>query len=817
MNTRLFSVFLATVATITASGARTDVGTLRYAGPFVMSRPAMIDSIDLNSKKFTASSQLSVPMSLSAPATSEFKSGDALPTSDGDALHLLSFTLDNERYLKGSLKVDGLKHMEIYIDGKKTDGKDIELHPATHTVTIKALTLKDETPNKVNVSFDTDSKNAYTINSASGRRLTLKDIIGGKRIESVSISPSGKYVLTAISFTNEGGSQSNQYVVSDQATGRRIFTTTERPAWMPASDRLYYVRKRDSRLEMSVADPATGIETVVAENVPSSYFTVSPTEDFLIYTNLQRGPKEKRPDVYEIINPEDRQPGWRDRRRIMKFDLATGLSTPLTFGYRNATPAGMSADGSKLLYIVKDTRMGKRPTQLKSLYLLDLNTGENRCLIENDGFIGGAAISPDGKQVAVKASPEGLGGVGNILPEGKTPSTYDYQIIILDVASGEKTPLTRDFNPCVDQLVWNTDGNIYFTAKDRDLMGLFKVDPKTKKITDLKAPEENVLGVSVASAAPAAVWFGQGASNTDRIYSLNTKNLRHRLLYDMSAEVLDGVQLGKVEGWDYVSSRGDTINARFILPPDFDPNKKYPLIVNYYGGCNPTTRAFNTRYPHQLFAANGYVVLVINPSGCTGFGQEHSSRHVNTAGEGVAQDIIDGVTQFTKAHPWIDAAKIGCIGASYGGFMTQYLQTQTPIFATAISHAGISDHTSYWGEGYWGYSYSEVSMANSYPWSEQDLYVKQSPLYNADKIHTPILFLHGDGDTNVPVGESIQMYTALKLLGRNPAFVAVKGANHQVTDYNKRVQWDETIMAWFAKYLQDNPEWWESLYPAKNL
>lgn len=126
--------------------------------------------------------------------------------------------------------------------------------------------------------------------------------------------------------------------------------------------------------------------------------------------------------------------------------------------------------------------------------------------------------------------------------------------------------------------------------------------------------------------------------------------------------------------------------------------------------------------------------------------------------------------------------------------MTQYLQTQTDIFAAAISHAGISDHTSYWGEGYWGYSYSEVSMANSYPWSNPDLFVKQSPLFNADKIHTPLLFLHGDADVNVPVGESIQMFTALKLLGRETAFVAVTGQDHHIVDYGKRIQWQTRFL-----------------------
>ena len=138
--------------------------------------------------------------------------------------------------------------------------------------------------------------------------------------------------------------------------------------------------------------------------------------------------------------------------------------------------------------------------------------------------------------------------------------------------------------------------------------------------------------------------------------------------------------------------------------------------------------------------------------------------------------------------------------------------TKSDIFAAAISHAGISDHTSYWGEGFWGYSYSEVSMAGNYPWTNKELFVNRSPLYNADRIHTPLLFLHGDKDTNVPVGESVQMFNALKLLGRETALVLVKDQNHHITDYQKRIKWQDTIFAWFAKYLQDDDEWWNSLY-----
>lgn len=145
--------------------------------------------------------------------------------------------------------------------------------------------------------------------------------------------------------------------------------------------------------------------------------------------------------------------------------------------------------------------------------------------------------------------------------------------------------------------------------------------------------------------------------------------------------------------------------------------------------------------------------------------------------------------------------------------MTQYLQTLTPMFAAAVSHAGISDVTSYWGEGYWGYSYNSVAAPDSYPWTNPELFTRQGSLFNADKINTPLLLLHGTADTNVPPGESIQLYNALRILGRDVELITVEGENHFIADYPKRRLWQDTIMAWFAKHLQDSPEWWKALYP----
>ena len=222
------------------------------------------------------------------------------------------------------------------------------------------------------------------------------------------------------------------------------------------------------------------------------------------------------------------------------------------------------------------------------------------------------------------------------------------------------------------------------------------------------------------------------------------------------------------------------------------------------------------RYSPQLFASRDYVVYVIQPSGTIGYGQEFSARHVNAWGDYTADNIIEGTKKFCEAHPFVNAKRIGCLGASYGGFMTMYLQTKTDIFAAAASHAGISNVTSYWGEGYWGYSYNAIAAAGSYPWSQPDLFTKHGALFNADKIHTPLLLLHGTADTNVPIGESIQLYNALKILGRTVEFITVDGENHFIADYDKRVQWHNSIMAWFAKWLQDSPEWWNDLYPERH-
>lgn len=814
---KLWFLICALACTFNAVAANVDVKTFNYAGPYPVIKPFMVDELNVNSKPFEIASLLDSPLSQEGLCNAETISGNNLPgCSEGYALHWLRFSFQNNAYTTASIKVEGLSNYRIQMDGAAANG-ELKLNPGTHEVTIKYLseagkseTLKVtlDTPDESKISFREDGKHLYG----------MKDVLLGTRFSGVSVSPDGKYLITSYTTTFEGGKTSSSTKLSEIATGRELAEKSEKISWMPTSSKYYFTRRTVNGNQLVTVDPATGTETVLVKDLPQGSFSFTPDEKTLIFSMYQQGPSE-REGIYQILTPDDRQPGWRSRSYAAKYDIASGVMQQISFGHHSSYIADVSADGQKALMFVNEERLTARPTTVGTLYLLDMNTLNAEVLVEKDGFMGSGFFSPDGRQVLLTGSPEAFGRVGMNVKEGQTPSLTDQQIYIMDLDTKKIWPMTKNFDPCVQSVSWNSyDNQVYFTAENRDFYSLYRMNPKNGKIERLETKEDLVNRYSIAEKAPVMAYYGQGAMNSDRLYIVDMKTRKTTLREDLSAEILKDVQLGECHEWNFKNSKGETVYGRYYLPPNFDSSKKYPMIVNYYGGCSPTSRNFESRYPHHAYAALGYVVYIVaGPSGATGFGQEWAARHVNTAGEGPAQDIIEGTLQFCKEHSFVNEKKVGCIGASYGGFMSQYIPTLTDFFACAISHAGISDHTSYWGFGYWGYSYSETSMANSYPWTRKDLYVDQSPLYRADKINTPILFVHGDGDTNVPVNESIQMFTALKLLGKETAFVAVKDQNHHILDYQKRLDWQNTIWAWFAKYLQDDSSWWDAIYAPKSL
>ena len=757
-----------------------------------------------------------------------------IPSRD-KAIQLLSFSIDADRYCKATLSVTSTDILEIFVNNKsekiketkedslskaKATQVELTLEPRRYEVVIKRLAgVKNLNESKMKIKLEPakkDSLSKISITNDALRRITINDIIEGNRLSSSSLSPSGNYFLIGTSNTLPGGKTVSNLELRELQSNKIIysFPADLSPRWIRGKDQLTYSRAGVNDKDIYLLDLNTFEEKKIAEGIKFDSYQFSHDGRFLLIQIREEIPADKG-DLKRTLSPSDRAGSFRGRSSVYSFDLATKTSQRLTFGRTSSYIEDISPDNKKALFSVSEESFPERPFSKRTLYELDLVTLDVDTLF-SDPFISDAKYSPDAKQLLITGGGEAFGGIGLNINEGQISNSYDRQAFIVDRKSKSVKAITKNFNPSISGAYWSDyDKQIYFSVEDKDRTAVYVYDVNASHFKKLDLPEDMIRRFQPAEKSPVAIYSGGGTNNANRLYKYDLKTGKSTLLADPFQKQLSEMTLSKVTDWNFTAPDGTTIEGRYYLPHKFDPQKKYPLIVYYYGGTSPTTRSLESTYPLQVYAALGYVVYTLQPSGTTGFGQEFAARHVNAWGEKTADEIIFGTQQFCREHSFVDDKKIGCIGASYGGFMTQFLQTKTDIFAAAVSHAGISNITSYWGEGYWGIGYSAAASANSYPWNNPQLYTEQSPLFSADKINTPLLLLHGGVDTNVPIGESIQMFNALRILGKTVEFITVDGENHAIYGYQKRINWNKTIYAWFAKWLKDQPEWWDAMYPER--
>lgn len=820
-------LWLAAMFCISAQAGTID--KVKVAGPFKLAKPLIVDSTSVNQTKFSEDNLINTPLSLNAADKDALTSLANWRTEKG-TLNLAAFDINSTSYVKAKVNVKGAKKTKVFVDGKEANG-DTALQPGTHKVAVKFIA--DSTGIGISV-IPADSTKACCIslpndNGIKGNAFSMDVNLATRVTSSVMASASGRWAITTYSWFDEQKKTQWKTVLSDLKTGRNS-EISRAQGWMPRTERYYYTENVGGKTNLITVDPATGNKNVLAYDLPSGSFSIAPTEEYLIVNKHEEGPK-KEVGVFEITHPDDRQPGWRNRNMLLRYDLATGFTQPLTYGYHSIYAHDISQDGKYVLLSYSTDSLTQRPFDRNTFLRMNVKTLETETLIVKDGFVQSGEFMNNADDIIFMASPEAFNGIANIVPKDMTPSNFDYHLYHFDCKTKAVTPLTTNDNTTIKSFVVNhQDNSIIYSAERADSVLLYRLQTSSKgrgtKSQIIKLPLDVVSGFDLASNGGNILVHGSSACVPYRVYNIPTKSVSSPsaksaevLVLDPNAELFANVALGECKAWKFQCKRGYEVSGHYYLPADFDPQKKYPVIVHYYGGCSPTSRRFGggSHYPAHYWNALGYITFIVNPSGATGFGQEWAARHVNTMGEGVVQDIIEATEQFAKDVPQVDKDHIGCVSASYGGFMTQNLLIHTDLYACGISHAGISDHTSYWGEGYWGYSYSQTSAANTYPWTRKDLYVDRSPLYNADKIHKPLLFTHGTADTNVPIGESIQMYTALKLLGRPTAFIQVEGENHGIMDPVKRTLWIDSMMAWFQKWLKNDSTWWDAIYIKKNL
>lgn len=827
---------------MTAGASAYVIGGFKGSAPVTLHQPQKPDSVQkenpfsadklLKSRHFATQWPETAGWTTMVPDTA----GNLVLVDSKNAPQLRTFAshLRAERFAKGKLKLVSSPRADVVLNGdikiSKTtadsvpgeQSADIELLPQQdYSLIVNVLTMPDD-PGKPEFRLEfVPDKDFESVRVSSGadmdRRVSPLSTMQGERVSSMALSPDGKYLLTRYREVISAEESRKRVVMTETATDRTVSENIDFSAdWMPKSNSLFFTKEGIKDYDLYVMEVPSMRTTRIATAIPDQDVTFSPDEKYLFYYDKVDGAKNEGV-MRRYTSPDDRIPGDRDRFYICRYDIENGVAVPLTYGGGTTSICDISRDGSKLLYMSQRQTPDKYPFYRVSLVQMDMNTFATDTIINDaDGFVSNAIYSPDATRLFVMGGPDAFDRIGANHDPEPIANNFDNQGFIMTLSDRSVRPVTKDFDPSLEGTpVWNAvDNKIYFIGERGFFRDLYQLNPSDGKIVMLgKENLQTVRGFSIGDREDRYAAYWGGSFTDDGVACLlNLKNGKSTLVDDPLKEWLGDTQFGKMEPWKFTASDGTVVDGYMCLPPDFDANKKYPLIVYYYGGTSPSNASFYHLYSPQVFASRDYVVYLLNPSGTTGYGQEYSARHVNAWGKRTADEIIQGVKEFCKAHPFVNKDRIGCLGASYGGFMTQYLLTKTDIFHAAISHAGISNVTSYWGEGFWGYSYNSVAAAKSYPWTDPELFTKQGSLFNADKIHTPLLLLHGTVDTNVPIGESIQLFNALKILGRDVEFITVQDENHVISNFNNKLSWHNTIMAWFAKWLQDDPSWWDELY-----
>jgi dipeptidyl aminopeptidase/acylaminoacyl peptidase len=745
------------------------------------------------------------------------------------------------RWMEAGLEIYSRQKFEVFLNGKPLGSKtttqekeeepgkwnqEVELAAGKHRLIVRTFhSCTDKSPWQIGAGlvipgWAEDSDTKVELDPLQGKN--INHLLDGIKAGPATLSSDAALYAANFSRTLPPSDRSENWLeIKRVSDGKLVHSfrhmSIKNFAWAPEANKFSYITERDGKSTIWIHDMIKGSYFALLEDIEDfGSYNWSPDGSFMIYSVSEKNP-DKEGDLQRILGMRDRLPGYRTRHFLYRVDINTGWKQRLTHGFLTTSLHDISPDSKRILFSQSRPDYLERPYSKQDVFIMDLESMALDTIFKDMRWGVSGQFSPDGKRLLLTGGPSAFGETGENIPEGMIANNYDTQAYLYDLAGRDVDPITKEFNPSVSQAIWNkNDNSIYLVAGDEDLMHLFRYNSKNRRFTRVDTGEDVLNRVNMAENAPFAVISGSGMSSPPKVSLLELRTGRYRELENPDRENFKNVVFGETREWDFNNTQGVRIPGRVYLPPDFDESGKYPLIVYYYGGTNPVSRSFGGRYPFNMYAANGYVVYVLQPSGATGFGQEFSAHHVNNWGLTVADEIIMGTKLFLEGHAFIDAGRIGCMGASYGGFMTKLLQTRTDIFAAAISHAGISSISSYWGEGYWGYGYSAEASAGSYPWNNRELYVEQSPLFSADKITTPLLLLHGSDDTNVPPGESIQLYTALKLLGRPVELVKIAGEDHHILTYSKRIGWSNTILSWFDKWLKDQPQWWDHMYPDRN-
>jgi dipeptidyl aminopeptidase/acylaminoacyl peptidase len=470
-------------------------------------------------------------------------------------------------------------------------------------------------------------------------------------------------------------------------------------------------------------------------------------------------------------------------------DLTPGAFDAPPFSLGGGSEFDVSPDGKELVYARNDEAHPERSTN-SDLFLVSLSSsttgGAAKRITSRTGADTAPSYSPDGRWIAY-VSQSRAGYESDLL-----------ELWLYDRASGQSKRIAADFPNWIESATWAPDSkSLYVTSPLAGKDVIHEITLDGRAIPVFNAGSSNSIDVAPDGKT---IYFAMSTLRrpTD-IYSLTRGGTPKQLTHENDARLAQ-IAMGTSEDLWWEGANGARVQGHLIKPPNFDPSKKYPAIVLIHGGPQGAWGdAWSYRWNPQPFAARGYVILMPNPRGSSGFGQQFVEEISRDWGGKVYTDIMNGVDRFA-ALPYVDGTHMGAAGGSFGGYMVDWILGHSNRFKALVSHAGVYNLESMYGvtEELW---FPEWEFGGT-PYDNPELYAKWSPHRFAKNFATPTLVSHGELDYRVPIGEGLQLFTALQRQGVPSRLLYFPDEGHWVLKPQNSKVWYQTVGDWFDKWLK---------------
>ena len=658
---------------------------------------------------------------------------------------------------------------------------------------------------------------------AQAKPISVKDLLAVKWISSVSLHPSGKeaaFVIKLANFEKNGSKRHIWRVTTDSAPGAlRQLTNSpageSQPVYSPDGKYLAFVSGREGGTPQIWLLPLVGGEARQLTKLStgawgpvwspdskrlafvSSVFPGCIGKDAQACNKKKLSAKEKSKVKALVIDGLlfRHWNHWRDERRSHVFvqEVAGGPARDMTPGPHDAPPVSLggnpdysfSPDGKHLAYVANTDKVVATSTN-NDVFEVALAGGKPRRISSSKGNDNSPRYSPDGKQLAY-LSMERAG------YESDRP-----RLFVLDRKSGKEAEWTRTYTGHPFDIQWGPEsGVIYFNAPHNGHVELFSATASGIKQLSHKLYAKDL---NISRDGKSIVYSNEQADRAPEVHSIGVDGKGDRALTALNAWLTKKGDFQPAEHHWYKGANGDKIHAVLIKPPGFKKGRKYPAMMMIHGGPQGMTGdSFHPRWNLQMFASRGYVVFGLNFHGSVGFGQAFTDSIRGDWGGKPYQDVLEGLNYMEK-QPFIKKGKICAAGASYGGYMANWVATHSPRFSCIISHAGVYNIESKYGstEELW---FPEWDMMGT-PWTNREAFRKMSPHSYAEKLKTPTLVIHGQRDYRVPVEQGFQMFTALQRQGIPSRLLYFPDEDHFVQKPQNIQLWWDTMHDWLGRYLR---------------